>query len=111
MSKQLTEQYIRAFGAKDLDAVAALLADGFALEDPVVKRIEGKSQALAAIKGIFDGCQALSFKAKRIYADGDTTFIEFTLDLDAVHLEGVDIIEWRGGKMHELRAYLDIPKG
>jgi ketosteroid isomerase-like protein len=111
MSKQLTEQYIRAFDAKDLAGVAALLADDFALEDPVVKRIEGKQPALAAIGAIFAGCRALSFKAKRVYADGDTCFIEFTLDLDAVRLQGVDIVEWRDGKMHELRAYLDIPKG
>ena len=37
--------------------------------------------------------------------------IEFMLDLDSVHLEGVDIIDWQERRMRELRAYLDIPKG
>lgn len=111
MSKQLTEAYIRAFDARDLDAVGALLADDFSLEDPVVKRIDGKPAALAMMKGMFEGCQKLSFRAKNIYADGATTLIEFTLDIDATHLEGVDVIEWRDGRMHALRAYLDIPKG
>jgi ketosteroid isomerase-like protein len=111
MSKALTEAYIRAFDARDLDAVGALLTDDFSLEDPVVKRIDGKSAALAMMQGMFEGCKALSFRAKNIYVDGATSVIEFTLDLDATHLEGVDIIEWRGDQMHALRAYLDIPKG
>ncbi|MTV39980.1 nuclear transport factor 2 family protein [Duganella radicis] len=111
MSKALTEAYIRAFDARDLNAVGALLTDDFSLEDPVVKRIEGKAAALAMMKGMFEGCKALSFRAKNIYVDGATTLIEFTLDIDATHLEGVDIIEWQGDRMRALRAYLDIPKG
>ena len=45
------------------------------------------------------------------YQDGDTTMIEFVLILDSTQLEGVDILNWRDGKIKELRAYLDIPKG
>lgn len=112
MSLELTKQYIAAFGARDLDAVGALLADDFSLEDPVVKRIDGKPAALQMMAGMFGGCQSLAFAAKNIYVAGATTIIEFTLDIDATHLEGVDIIEWRAdGKMQALRAYLDIPKG
>jgi ketosteroid isomerase-like protein len=111
MSKQLTEQYIAAFSARDLAAVGALLADDFAIEDPVIKRIEGKAAALDMMKTMFGSCKNLSFKARNIYVEGATSLIEFTLDLDATHLEGVDIIEWRDGKMLALRAYLDIPKG
>jgi ketosteroid isomerase-like protein len=111
MSKSLTEQYVAAFGARNLDAVAALLSDDFSLEDPVVKRIEGKAAALDMMGKMFAGCQQLSFKARNIYVDGATTLIEFTLQIDSTQLQGVDIIEWRGDKMHALRAYLDIPKG
>jgi ketosteroid isomerase-like protein len=110
MIKQLTEDYISAFSRRDLAAVGALLADGFALEDPVVRRIEGKPAALDMMAGMFKGCASLSFRAKNIYLAGDTSIVEFTLDIDSAHLEGVDIIEWRDGKMIELRAYLDIPK-
>lgn len=111
MLKELTQQYIKAFDAKDIDAVAALLSSTFALEDPVVKRIEGKNNALEAIQGIFSSCQKLSFNAKNIYRDGNTTIIEFTLQLDETFLSGTDIIEWNEcGQMNELRAYLDIPK-
>lgn len=111
MLKELTRQYIRAFDSKDIHAVADLLSDSFALEDPVVIRMEGKKAVLEAIQGIFDSCQKLTFEGKNIYQDGYTTIIEFSLKLDDTILTGTDIIEWsETGKMNELRAYLDIPK-
>lgn len=110
MLKELTEKYIEAFDSKNLDKCAELFTDEFALEDPVVKRIEGKVEVLKAIKGIFDSCARLDFSAKNIYQDGQTTIIEFTLKLDDTTLTGTDIIEWENNKMKELRAYLDIPK-
>ncbi len=111
MLKELTEHYIAGFDAKDLDQIAKLMHNDFALEDPVVKRIEGKEKVLEAIKGIFDSCDALDFNAKNIYLDKETSIIEFTLKLDETTLTGTDIIEWEDGKMKELRAYLDIPCG
>jgi ketosteroid isomerase-like protein len=111
MLKELTKQYIDAFNSKNIDKVAELFADNFALEDPVVKRIEGKKEVLAAIQGIFNSCEQLNFEAKNIYQDTQTTIIEFTLKLDDTILTGTDIIEWNdNGTMSELRAYLDIPK-
>ena len=111
MLKELTKKYIEAFDSKDLDKCAELFTDDFALEDSVVKRIEGKVKVLKAIKGIFDSCTRLAFCAKDIYQDGQTTIIEFVLKLDDTILTGTDIIEWENNKMKELRAYLDIPKG
>ncbi len=111
MLKELTKKYIEAFDSKDLDKCAELFIDDFALEDPVVKRIEGKEEVLHAIKGIFDSCTTLDFSAKNIYQDNQTTIIEFVLKLDDTILTGTDIIEWEDNKMKELRAYLDIPKG
>ncbi len=111
MLKQLTKQYIEAFDNKDLDKCAELFTNDFALEDPVVKRIEGKVEVLKAIKGIFDSCATLEFSAKNIYQDNQTTIIEFVLKLDDTVLTGTDIIEWEDNKMKELRAYLDVPKG
>lgn len=111
MLTELTKQYIEAFNNKNLIKISELFLDNFSLEDPVVKRIEGKDNVIIAIKGIFDSCEKLSFKDKNIYQDGQTTIIEFILKLDDVILTGVDIIEWENNKMRELRAYLDIPKG
>ena len=111
MLKDLTKEYIQAFDSKDLDKCSQLFSDDFVLEDPVVKRIEGKEEVLKAVKGIFDSCTILNFSAKNIYQDKQTTIIEFVLKLDDNVLTGTDIIEWQDNKMKELRAYLDIPKG
>lgn len=111
MLKELTKIYIEAFNSKDLDKCLELFTDNFALEDPVVKRIEGKQKVLEAIQCIFDSCDTLDFSAKNIYQDSNTTIIEFILKLDDTVLTGTDIIEWENNKMKELRAYLDITKG
>lgn len=111
MLKELTKIYIEAFDLKDLQKCSELFREDFVLEDPVVKRIEGKDEVLKAIKSIFDSCTTLDFSAKNIYQDGKTTIIEFVLKLDDTVLTGTDIIEWENNEMKELRAYLDIPKG
>lgn len=110
MLKKLTEKYISAFNKKDIKEVANLLNENFVLEDPVVKKIEGKEECLKVIEDILNSCKKLSFSAKNIFQDKNT-FIEFILILDETRLEGVDIIEWHNEKIVELRAYLDIPKG
>ena len=108
MLKDLTHAYVAAFNARDLNGCAALMADDFALEDPVVKRVEGKAAAIDVVKGIFAVASNLSFVARNVYADGNTTLIEFVLTLDDKVLTGIDLIEWQDGKMKEMRAYLDV---
>lgn len=111
MLRDLTKHYVEAFNSKDLKKIAELVTNDFVLEDPVVKRIEGKKEVLKVIENIFNSCITLSFSAKNIYKDNNTTIIEFILNLDDTTLTGTDIIEWENNKMKELRAYLDIPKG
>lgn len=109
MLKQLTEQYVLAFNKKDLATIEMMLANNFSLEDPVVKRVAGKGPALDAIAKIFAGCHYLTFVAKGVYVDGKTSLIEFSLDLDSTHIEGVDVIVWDGVLMESMRAYLNLP--
>lgn len=111
MMKQLTEQYIQAFNKKDLPAIEAMLVNEFSLEDPVVKRVEGRGPALEAIAKIFAGCRSLAFIAKGIYVDENTSVIEFSLELDSTRIEGVDVIVWDGMLMKSIRAYLNLPRG
>lgn len=108
MLKELTESYVAAFAAKDLEGCAALMHEGFALEDPVVKRVEGKKAALEVVAGIFNSIQNLGYHARNIFVDGNVSLIEVVLDADGKVLTGVDVIEWRDGKMTEMRAYLDV---
>lgn len=111
MLKELTNQYIHAFNNKNLTEISELFIDDCILEDPVIKRLEGKENTLTYIEDIFNSCNILEFKEKNIYQENSTTIIEFILKLDDTILIGVDIIEWQENKIKELRAYLDIPKG
>lgn len=111
MLKKRTQEYIDAFNNKNIESISLLLTEDFVLEDPVVKRIEGKENALNVISEIFDSCNTLNFSYKNIYQESTTTIIEFILKLDDTVLTGIDIIDWENNKMKELRAYLDIPKG
>jgi limonene-1,2-epoxide hydrolase len=106
----LTKQYIEAFSNKDLQKCSKFFSKDFVLEDPIVKRVEGKDEVLKVFENIFNSCNTLEFKAKNIYQDKNTTIIEFILILDDTILKGTDIIEWKNNKMKELRAYFDIPK-
>ncbi|ALM08449.1 ketosteroid isomerase [Sediminicola sp. YIK13] len=108
--KNLTEEYIQAFDNKDINSLKALLTEGFILEDPVVQKVVGRDNALIKILEIFNGSENLSFKAKNIFQERNTTIIEFVLTLDDVILKGVDILDWEQYKIKQLRAYLDIPK-
>ena len=111
MIKELTQDYIQAFNNKDLNTLSAMFDENVVLEDPVVKRVEGKAAVLAAVEGIFKNAAQLSFGSRNIFVDGSTSLIEFRLRLGDLLLTGVDVIEWRDGKLRELRAYLDLPKG
>lgn len=104
--KTLTCLYVSFFHSRNLAGVAAMLQDGFALEDPAIKRIEGKAMALAYIKSIFDANPELAFKARTVLVDGMKSVIEFELFVGSQKHKGTDVIEWKGRQMAELRAYL-----
>lgn len=111
MQVDQTEAYIEAFTSKNTDLLSGMLVDDFVLEDPVIKRVEGKEASLKYMQELFNSCSKLEFSAKNIFStNSGETIIEFTLELDDVKLEGVDIIVWEGNKLKELRAYLDVPK-
>jgi dTDP-glucose pyrophosphorylase len=104
--KTLTKLYVRFFHTRNIAGVAAMLTDGFTLEDPTIKRLEGKQAVLDYIKGIFDANVDLSFHARNIIVDESLSVIEFGLDIAGQKLKGTDVIEWKNRKMKELRAYL-----
>ena len=106
--RKLTQQYIAAFDAKELGAVAAMLDDAVVLTDPGnAKGISGTVAVVDMIQGLFDQTATLNFNARHIFIDGECSLIEFTLQLDDTYLQGVDVIEWNAvGQITALRAYL-----
>ena len=107
--KELSRRFVAAFNAKDAAGCADLMIDHFVFEHPVVKRLVGKAKAMQFIQGIFNSCRNLSFVESNIFADGNIAIVEFVLTLDSRVFTGVDIIEWKNGKMRAIRrSYRDV---
>ena len=104
--RKLTEKYVSAFDARDLDKVASFLADDFELTDPEVKELTPKKDVLQYIEDLFVSKETLSFRAHNIFVDGNTSVIHFTLKLDSLILDGVDLVTWNADRMTHMTAYL-----
>jgi dTDP-glucose pyrophosphorylase len=104
--RTLTELYIGFFNSRNLAGVSAMCHEDLALEDPTVKRLEGKANVLAYIKGIFEANPDLEFSARNVLVEAPRSVIEFDLKIAGQNFKGTDIIEWHGRRMSELRAYL-----
>ena len=102
-----TQEYIKAFDSKNIDEVAQFFADESELFDPANPNgVEGKTNIVEMIQGLFQEFEILEFKAINIFEDQNTTLIEFNLTLNDKKLTGVDIIDWKDDKIASLRAYL-----
>lgn len=105
--RELTEMYVQTFDEKNLEGVTSLFAEDIAFNDPKTAA-NGKAKVSQLVVDIFKNTKKLSFSSKGIYVSGDTSILEFRLVLDGVTLDGVDVFEWKNGKISKLRAYLDL---
>eukprot|EP01002_Notosolenus_urceolatus_P015969 NODE_9195_length_484_cov_4.645977_g8116_i0.p2 GENE.NODE_9195_length_484_cov_4.645977_g8116_i0~~NODE_9195_length_484_cov_4.645977_g8116_i0.p2 ORF type:complete len:107 (+),score=14.13 NODE_9195_length_484_cov_4.645977_g8116_i0:69-389(+) len=67
---------------------------------------KGKDQIQEFIAGLYKANPDVAFTVRNICVDGNNAVIEFKLRMGDTTLQGTDIIEWEGGKIKELRAYL-----
>jgi ketosteroid isomerase-like protein len=104
--RKLTVEYVAAFQARDIDKVGEFFSEDFKLTDPEVTALTPKSNVLDYIRDLFTEHETLSFEAHSIFLDGDASAIHFTLTLEELVLDGVDIIQWKSGKMTSMDAYL-----
>lgn len=104
--RKLTEDYAAAFDIRDLDKVVHHFAEDFQLTDPDIAELTPKGAVTNYIARLFAAHKALSFEAHDIIVDGDKSVIHFTLKLDQITLDGVDVISWKSGKMTCMQAYL-----
>ncbi|MGB7405206.1 MAG: nuclear transport factor 2 family protein [Pacificimonas sp.] len=79
------------------DGLAAQLADDAVFHSPVVHTPqEGKAKVfayLSAADGVFADT---GFNYTRMIVDGDTAVLEFTANIDGIHVNGIDMIHWNG---------------
>ena len=103
----LTRSYAEAFGARDAQRVSALLHDDVVLEDPQAGPVSGRDAVMALNRSIFESCGSMACRARTILVEGDRSVLEFELDLDGKLIRGVDILEWRDGRIAAIRAYVN----
>ena len=59
------------------------------------------------MRSIFDGNpRKFLFRATNIYVDRQTSIMEFVFEIEGATLKGADVIEWKGGSMTAVRAYV-----
>lgn len=77
------------------DKLTAMLADDAVFHSPVVHTPQhGKAKVFAYLHAASHVLGNDSFEYVREIVDGDTAMLEFTLELDGIQINGVDIIRF-----------------
>ncbi|MDQ9129370.1 nuclear transport factor 2 family protein [Serratia fonticola] len=103
----LTNNYISAFNRKDINKIAAMLSNNFWLKESGSPAIVGHEVCLNFMNALFRTNEILNFIPKDIYVSDSTSVIHFDLKLSNKTISGVDVIEWKNGKILSVHAYLD----
>lgn len=106
------DDYFTAFAAKDLAAIKEMFAPNVSLQDPFVGLVEGFDAVVKVYEQMFRE-NDFELIMRRRFGDDKAGVYEFSLAVtnlnnqQTTHLDGVDFIEARGGKITSIRAYLD----
>lgn len=100
-------QYLDAYARKDLDGVAALLADGVVLRDWTL-RVVGKAAALAETRKNFESVRSLQIEVLHLHQSEAAVAAELRILIDgAQELLVTDVIAFdSAGRIAAIRAYV-----
>lgn len=89
------EGWHRALVARDADALDALLADDAVFHSPVVHTPQaGRKTVAMYLTAAFEVLGNDSFRYVRNVVSGQDAVLEFEVQIDGVHVNGVDMIRW-----------------
>lgn len=102
-----TRSYLRAFSARNLDALGAHFADGVVLRDWDVGTVTGKAAVLATNEKLFASVSALEARPLTIHLAGRTTITELEVWVDGkLAVLVADVIDFdASGQISAVRAY------
>lgn len=93
MIEQTIQRWHRLVDAKDTNALDDILADNVVFHSPVVHTPqEGKAITKMYLTAALHTLNNEHFRYQREILQGDNAMLEFTTNLDGIHLNGVDII-------------------
>jgi limonene-1,2-epoxide hydrolase len=109
---EVVREFCAAFGAKDVETIAALLADDVVYHNVGMEPAVGKEASLASIQGFLDMSESLEFDIHRLAADGDTVLTErtdtFTINGVKAPIAVMGTFELRDGSIVAWRDYFDM---
>jgi hypothetical protein len=80
---------------RDMGKLAALLADEVVFHSPVVHTPQrGKAITLLYLQGAMHVLNSAHFRYEREIVGSRDAVLEFTTEIDGVHINGVDLIRW-----------------
>ncbi|MCO5791407.1 MAG: nuclear transport factor 2 family protein [Blastomonas sp.] len=93
-------------GGSTPEKLNAMLAEHAVFHSPVVHTPqEGKAKVFAYLHAAAHVLGNDSFHYVREIIDGDSAMLEFTLELDGIQVNGVDIIRWNAdGKIEDFKV-------
>lgn len=96
------QRWLAYMATHDRGALRAMLAEDAVFHSPVVHTPQQGRDKTFAYLGAADHVFADSgFEYVRIFAEGDNALLEFTAEIDAIHINGVDIIRWNADGLIE----------
>lgn len=103
-----TKAYAAAVNTKNHEACLGLFADNATMSDPLVAALGPKTAIAGFYKAQFEMELAhFAFKPSRIMQSGNTTIMEFVMEINDASMNGVDVIDWEDGKIVKLSAYVN----
>jgi len=108
--KDKAKEYFEAFSNKDLEALEEMYHEDVSLRDWLTSA-DGRDKVLESNKRLFDACSSVEITLSKEYPSSDGSACE--IDINVVHNDGtedkllvVDVIDFKEGKIKEIRAYL-----
>lgn len=92
----------------DPEALAALLAEDAVFHSPVVHSPQaGRDKVFAYLHAASHVLGGDDFRYEREIVDGNQACLEFTTEIDGIHINGVDIIRWNNeGKISDFKVMI-----
>ena len=89
-------------GNRDPEGLRAMLAENATFHSPVVHTPqEGRTKTFAYLHAADSVFEDSGFEYVRILMEGDNALLEFTAEMDGIHVNGVDIIRWNADGLIE----------
>jgi ketosteroid isomerase-like protein len=101
--------FLKAFDARDVDAVMAAMTPDCVFEDtspPDGVRHEGADAVRAAWTALFAGSPDAAFSTEEVIDAGDRVVVRWRYSWGAGHVRGVDVFTVREGLVAEKRSYV-----